>query len=125
MHARTTTPPDAREATDNGDIPYLLHALRRQRWGVDHCDTDWKQPLPAHAAVHLARVHRKATAIDALAGLLLANFETRTAVDDESRLDDCMTEGLFLALNELTADVHNMLGVMSEQLADTNKGDAA
>lgn len=141
MHAQDTTTPEFREAVarfaetlnavagspppGNTELPYLFHALGRQRWGLDHCGANWEQPLPARLAGQLARAHRKATAIDALAGLLMADFEARIAGDEEPRFTGCMTEGLFLALTELAGEVHNTLSVLGEQLERTPKGAAA
>ena len=141
MHAHETTTPEFREAVarfaetlntvagnpaaDNGDLPYLFHALQRQRWGIDHCGANWEQPLPARLSGQLASAHRKATAIDALAGLLMADFEARIAGDEEPRFTGCMTEGLFLALTELAGEMHNTLSVLGEQLERMPKGAAA
>lgn len=109
----------------NDDQAYFFHALDRQRWGKDHCGTNWEQPLPPRLASQLARVHRKACGIDALAGLLMADFETRIAADEEPRFTACITEGLFLALTELAGEMHNTLSVLGEQLERTPKGAAA
>lgn len=141
MHAQDTTTPEFREAVarfaetlntvaghppaGNGDQPYFFGSLDRQHWGLDHCGANWNQPLPPRLASQLARVHRKACGIDALAGLLMADFETRFTGDEEPRFTGCMAEGLFLAMTELAADVRNTLSVMGEQLPRPNTGDRA
>lgn len=131
MHVSDTTP-EFREAVarfadtlntvagnppaGNADLPYLFHALERQRWGKDHCGANWDQPLPARQASTLARTHRQAAGLNALASLLLADFETQECGSEEPHFTPHLREGLFLALTELANEVHGALSVIGEHL---------
>lgn len=118
-HARFADTLDAVAAAPqpgNEELPYFFMAMARQRWGRDHCGTNWETALPARLAGQLAGAHRKACAIDAVAGLLLADFETRVSGTEEPRLTAVMAEGLFMALTELTGHLHDTLSLIGEQV---------
>lgn len=114
------------DAAVNEAPPYFFDALQRQRYGIDHCGQNWERALPAGQSAVLARVHRKASAVDALAGLLMADFEAQQPGADEPQFSPAMREGLFLALTELASDVHGAIsGIgMDMHLKDLRGGGA-
>lgn len=119
LRAVSLQPEPANEATDR--LPEFFEALRRQRHDIDHCGTNWRGGLTDRQSCRLAGAHRKTSGISALASLLMADFEVQQD-GDEPAFSPHTREGLFLALTELTQDVHNTLSVIGQELARAGKG---
>jgi hypothetical protein len=109
----------------NDDLPYFFSALDRQRFHIDHCGGHWDRQLPPPQTERLAIAYRKAAGISALAGVLMADHETAEAGSEEPRFTPVVREGLFLALTELSNDVHNILSEVGDGLKQASRGGAA
>lgn len=105
----------------NEPLPDFFRALARQMPGTDHCGTSWNMALPALHTARLAAAHRKTAAVTAIAGLLMADEEISDG-DGVARFTPHRREGLFLALTELTNDLHDLLSETGEALEGLARG---
>ena len=127
VRTAAASPAPANEPQERG--PELFEAMDRQRYGTDHCGTNWNVVLASRHTGRLAAAHRQATAVKAVAGLLMADEEARVVNSHEDVETPClsasMREGLFLALTELSAGVHETLSYLGQVIdSPVAQGDA-
>lgn len=100
--------------------PGLFRALERQRPGRDAVGINWVRQMPPGVGYCLASVHRKLTAIDGIASLLRADFETQMEGDESEQLPVTLRESLMMALTELVSSARDAMCTVGEDFGDAD-----
>lgn len=100
--------------------PGLFRALERQWPGRDAVGINWVRQMPPSVGYRLASVHRKLTAIDGIASLLRADFETQMEGDESEQLPVTLRESLMMALTELVSSARDAMCTVGDDFGDAD-----